>query len=339
MEKHKFKLTKHKDNEKKLYIAEFLELLPKAKKGILENINKNRTQESQDEITEEKFYKNFHFFYRGQAYFQGQPLPGILRDDNYKKHENFIYNEVKVECSKEFEECKTHLDILTKMQHYGVPTRLLDVSKNALTSLYFSCKSAIENKKAAEVIIYAVCKNKIKFPNSDAVTLLSSLPLLEKGTKDEILKQANSILKEFSIYKDKENKIINEFQKTKEVNRLVHEARNEKPGFESKVNPRDILSRFIVLSEKKNERISKQDGAFIIYGLGEWDSNGEGSRSNDSKKYTNDNIHEIKIYIQKRCCKDIITELDHLGIRNSTIYPDMYKLAEELKEKYKSSNQ
>lgn len=304
-------------NNGKLYLPEFIEILFKVK----EDIEKAGVENNKKNLNE-----SFQFFYRGQACFCGNTLPGILRD-NYEKYENFIYNEVKVECSKEFEECKTHLDILTKMQHYGVPTRLLDISKNALTSLYFSCKSAIENNRDAEVIVYAVSKNKIKFPNSDAVTLLSSLPLLEKETKDEILKQASEILKRFPGNDDMINQmIINEFQKTKEVNRLVHEARNEKPGFESKVNPRDVLSRFVVLSEKKNERISKQDGAFIIYGLLE-----EGS-----KNYINDeNIKEQKITIDFDCCQKIIEELDLLGIRNSTIYPDMYKLAEELKAKYK----
>ena len=38
-----------------------------------------------------------------------------------------------------FSECKSALDYLVQMQHYGLPTRLLDMTTNPLVALYFAC--------------------------------------------------------------------------------------------------------------------------------------------------------------------------------------------------------
>ena len=43
---------------------------------------------------------------------------------------------------RDFSECKSALDYLVQMQHYGLPTRLLDVTTNPLVALYFACQPA-----------------------------------------------------------------------------------------------------------------------------------------------------------------------------------------------------
>lgn len=43
------------------------------------------------------------------------------------------------------------VDLLACLQHYGVPTRLLDVTSNALAALYFACESG---KSDGEVLIF-----------------------------------------------------------------------------------------------------------------------------------------------------------------------------------------
>ena len=63
-------------------------------------------------------------------------ISGSLRD-NYWIYRIKTSNEV--ELIREFENL-SHLDKIVTMQHYGTPTRLLDLTSNSLNALYFACE-------------------------------------------------------------------------------------------------------------------------------------------------------------------------------------------------------
>jgi hypothetical protein len=145
-------------------------------------------------------------FYRGQTKYQENhknnmvfldPMPSIFRS-NYKLQEKEIYNQIITECAEEFENCHSHCEILTKMQHYQVPTRLLDITSNALVALFFACVGFDGTINREEAIVFVIQSDKkhTKIYDSDTVTILSSLSRFSFAEQEIIKKCANDAIEE-----------------------------------------------------------------------------------------------------------------------------------------------
>ena len=80
-------------------------------------------------------------FYRGHADKGWKLLPSIFRTPNGVEKEHLLFRDMVAHEPQSFSECKSALDYLVQMQHYGLPTRLLDMTINPLVALYFACQS------------------------------------------------------------------------------------------------------------------------------------------------------------------------------------------------------
>lgn len=110
--------------------------------------------------------------------------PGVYRKDNTTKknlieHEDVIYREVISKAPQDFVG-KNTLESLALMQHYGVPTRILDLTESALVALYFACSNSKNDDKNGEVIVFDIPTESVKYYNSDRVTILANLAKCEK---------------------------------------------------------------------------------------------------------------------------------------------------------------
>lgn len=253
-------------------------------------------------------------YYRGHSDVNYVLLPSVMRLNSWYEHECDLYNETVIECPASFKNCFTHLDYLVEMQHYGLPTRLLDITKNPLVALYFACCDNFNSQ--GELIVFDVKTDEIKYPKSDTVSILASLPLFKSNMKKNLLTWA-------------QDKTLNENDFNREAIRLLHEVKLEKPAFRDEIVKDDILSCFFVLAEKKNDRIVKQDGAFIICGLFDL-------TDNVVNKYRYKEHTKIQIYIiDKKAKKGILKQLDKFSINRGQLFPEISDVTEHIKEKYK----
>lgn len=96
-------------------------------------------------------YKGDNFYFRGQDDAFSNTLPSIFRSRKLLDNEDNMFNDFLMADPQLFEKCRTNFERMTLMEHYHLPTRLLDVSSNPLIALFFAVKGGHGN---GEVYIY-----------------------------------------------------------------------------------------------------------------------------------------------------------------------------------------
>lgn len=305
--------------------------------------------------------------YRGQADFSWGLLPSVFRST--PPPERDIFSELKQLNHKDFTK-DDFIEIAVNMQHYGIPTRLLDWTSNSLHALYFACVSKEnENKDGA---VYIVNVDSIvelgteeekhiakfleyKYLNSDmnkndVLTFLDSINrsnehhyfFKTKYYNDRIRSQKGY----FSIYFEQTEAEINEFknQTLKDFENICNEQQLNMNYVKSLIDKVKLL-RF-PLSDKAaidskvseilrefpyNENVKNTLEREITKVLEIL--NTRVSRPHDMNKILSKENH-IKVFIPTAAKKKLIEQLDDMGINSSTIYPDIEGLSRYLKEKY-----
>lgn len=247
-------------------------------------------------------------FFRGHADVEYAALPSIFRGipssemgDKYVDKEAQLFHHMIMQCPEDFVNCSSAFDHLVKMQHYGLPTRLLDITSNPLVALYFACCSLSgrgSDAKNGEVIIYQIPNKDIKFYDSDTVSVVSNLAKLGS---------------EFN------------FNDRTDSKRYLHMIKAEKPYFEDAIQEDHLHSVLCVKPKLDNKRIIKQSGAFLLFGMGIKKSD----PTRIPEHFRSDSIARIEM--PKTMKSKIIEELASIAISEATLFPEIDNVARYLK--------
>lgn len=252
--------------------------------------------------------------YRGQSDIGWELKPSVMR--NLKPNaENKIISELLLEAPEEFGRDKSMFDKLVRAQHYGLPTRLVDVSLNPLVALYFACKDEDCMEKDGVVQLFDFNEDRVKYADSDAVSLICNLTQLSDDEREQLKKS-------YKKYKD-ETITLDGFRKRKEISRLIHFVGAEKPYFLNVIKPVDLFRYFLVHPKKNNRRVIAQSGVFIAAGLLNY-SGVEKSLGFDIKR----------IIIKKGQKPDILAELDKININSRTMFPEIEEVSKYIKKNW-----
>jgi hypothetical protein len=92
-------------------------------------------------------------WYRGQASAAFTLLPSLYRAPGGSKHERSVFQKFRQLSGKFIQEGESDWDVLFAMQHYGVPTRLLDWTPVAGIAVFFALSFRAEDDKDCAVFL------------------------------------------------------------------------------------------------------------------------------------------------------------------------------------------
>ncbi|WP_412135549.1 FRG domain-containing protein [Limosilactobacillus mucosae] len=124
--------------------------------SILENENReNKENMDNDGNDSEKIHLENDG--KRELYFRGQDsidyrntCPSLFRNEKYYANESNMINDFIAKYPDLFKDCQNNVDRLALMQHHQLPTRLLDLTTNALIALYF----AVEKDNCKDGVVY-----------------------------------------------------------------------------------------------------------------------------------------------------------------------------------------
>ena len=169
------------------------------------------------------------------------------------------------------------------------------------------------------VTAFAVPRELEKYYDSDSVSSIANLANMTSGEKDEIYRLTESMKGDLS---NAEN--IKEFNKNGIAERLLQFIRTEKPYFQPIMNPVDLFVPYYVHPKMSNRRILAQFGAFILYGF-----------DPPKDRFFPYKIEETQFVVPRDEKSRIREALGNIGIDESTLFPEIDKAADSIKDEYK----
>lgn len=254
--------------------------------------------------------------FRGQSNAEWKLTPSVFRDNRFI-HETALFREFERKNPHEFQGL-SNIEKLIKMQHYGLPTRLLDFSQNPLVALYFACMDS-----STDGAVFAL--HGYPTQNEDFVWI----SILMKGIFDY---EHQSICMESLLQEIQQepcsfpNRHVIAFDNEKELLRIFN------------------MKALAFLPKMTNPRIAAQEGAFLLMG----------SQMKFSKKVANKTYYTLecinpqdiqdiwqqgkKYIIPKEVKEQILFDLRSIGIHEGRLFPELSAQARYIENLVCSTN-
>ena len=283
-------------------------------------------------------------FFRGENKEYNYQIPGLFRKYSWIKNEKEIIDRNR-EFTPERLQNNSIFDNLTLIQHYGGSTRILDISSNALIALFFAVSGNFEEN--GYVYLLSAKDHKIESPDSLSVTIKAAISELTS-------EQKNFLAKNLYSKKDSEEEVRKVIQDDglDAVDTLYSLVQRSMNSSNIKIRVKDMFGLEFVQPYRFDNRIIQQSGAFIILGLEQFiEINSEKMIVEKIQKECSDQIHKLglvydpevfiglgsspgtaRIKIAAQYKNKILSELELLGINESTVYPDMQHKAQKINE-------
>lgn len=256
-------------------------------------IRMNREKVEKNNVKENKIK---HFFFRGQADKDWTLQPKVLRDTTYNEKQLVLdfYHYGPLH-SFNYDLDDDRVSLLTDMQHYEVPTRLLDWSLSPLSALYFAVEKERELFKDAVVYVLDPWSFNIE--------------VLESNCRNYSIPKIHDIY----VIARALNATYSNIMGIKFIKKYINKY------FFFKVKDKDMKRPFAFVSNFTNNRMEHQRGVFTIHGT---------NINIDLREEEYFAKNACKIIISKCLKKSIYDQLNRMYINEYSQYPDIKGIKE-----------
>lgn len=257
-----------------------------------------------------RFRNTNTIYFRGQANIEWSLQPSVYRNGWINK-EHVMFKELLIRNPNDFFYAKSTFEKLTIMQHYGLPTRLLDITRNPLVALYFACLEKHDPEMPGELIVFTPDSNSMGYYDNETVSILANLARIDRNfTITDATQPAGG---------------------TNLFTELINLIREDIPYFQTIQNPADIEKTIFVTPVNNNERIKRQQGCFLIFGI----KKDMFTHSDIDFLYKEGSI-KPKFIIESNKKSQILKELEMLGIHRDSLFPEIENGSEYIRQKFES---
>lgn len=244
-------------------------------------------------------------FFRGQANNSWRLSPRLYREGLFHS-EGLLVKRLLHLNPVEFG--KNRFENLAKMQHFGLPTRLLDCTTNPLVVLYFACADISQVDKDGCVFVFP---NLPTYWCTDPLIEVHIDYIFDHGYPNRVpVEQYHRFIKEKYAH-------TSAWQVVESIQSLLNWYK---------------VPMLTIIPRMNTQRLINQDGAFFLFGMdsslspslhGRQTDNLYDYSCSDSK-----NIHELwgsgfSIEIPSSAKQDLLGQLDILGINSERLFPDL----------------
>ncbi|MBL1265849.1 FRG domain-containing protein [Candidatus Methylomicrobium oryzae] len=289
---------------------------------------------------------NQETWFRGQPDYTHKLFPSIFRNNinnspQFDQVEMYEEADMYAEFIRRYpEHSNNHKNVfewLTLMQHYRLPTRLLDWTTNLLVALFFCCNE--EKDKDGAIFVFNPVSD-LSLPNDFGKFLEIQVTSYDKTLFYEqlFMLSDNAFGEETKIngikIKDIKNDVGYKISSICNVSRCFEafESLEKFHGIDQYVSLIDNFSDIYTFRPPHlNHRIRQQHGCFTFHG-GKFFEGWE-----FIKTFNMDNQYKlVKIKVNSEDKPRILTELNLCGIYEATLFPEMEYQSKQIRDRYRN---
>jgi len=278
-----------------------------------------------------KYNKPFGIWYRGQSKYKTLE-PSIFRKKTGVYDETSLYHHFILKNPKYRLDHLTTFDWLTLMQHYDIPTRLLDWTESILTGLYFTIRdSSKDNEDGFLFVLNARALNQISdFQVKDHVGI-------------HIPESFNVVIRaQLATHRYLDHSFL-DLKEVLDSDKADLPKYFHKCGSDYIMTSQKIQLPVAVYPYRKNERIHVQNGVFTIHGGKFYTPKAKLTNRIKAPIHLNEMVDSssfLKIFkINKNHKPRIRHELELLNINESSLFPEIDKQAIYMKQLWSFRNE